>query len=71
LRAGRLRIPQYTALTTRVYRLAVESYYAGNFTAGKRTQRACTALEFNREFTEGYMFDATGIIACDSPKRKK
>jgi len=66
---GRLRSPQYTALATRVYRLAVDSFYAGNFRLPEKELKEL-ALEFNREFTEGYMFGAADITACDSPKNR-
>ena len=66
---GRLRSPRYTALATRVYRLAVDSFYAGNFRVPEKELKEL-ALEFNREFTEGYMFGATEITACDSPKNR-
>jgi len=66
---GRLRSPRYTALATRVYRLAADSYYAGEFRLPARELKDL-ALEFNREFTVGYMFGAQEIIACDSPKNR-
>ncbi len=66
---GRLRSPQYTALATRVYRLAVDSYYAGHFRLPENELKEL-AFEFNREFTEGYMFDETEITACESPKNR-
>lgn len=66
---GRLRSPQYTALATRVYRLSVDSYYAGNFRLPEQELKEL-ALVFNREFTEGYMFGAREIIADDSPKNR-
>ncbi|MEA2051984.1 MAG: peptidase U32 family protein, partial [Euryarchaeota archaeon] len=66
---GRLRSPQYTALATRVYRLSVDSYYAGNFKLPEQELKEL-ALVFNRGFTEGYMFGAREIIADDSPKNR-
>ena len=66
---GRLRSPQYTALASRVYRLAIDSFYAGIFRVPERELKEL-ALEFNREFTEGYMFGAADITACDSPKNR-
>ncbi len=66
---GRLRSPRYTALATRVYRLAVDSYYAEDFRVPEKELKEL-ALEFNREFTEGCMFGATEITACDSPKNR-
>jgi len=66
---GRLRSPRYTALATRVYRLAVDSFYAENFRLPEKELKEL-ALEFNREFTEGAMFGATEITACDSPKNR-
>jgi collagenase-like PrtC family protease len=66
---GRLRSPQYTALATRVYRLSVDSYYAGNFKLPEQELKEL-ALVFNREFTEGYMFGAQELIVHDSPKNR-
>jgi collagenase-like PrtC family protease len=66
---GRLRSPRYTALATRVYRLSVDSFYAGNFCLPKRELKEL-ALEFNREFTEGYMFGAQEMISSESPKNR-
>jgi collagenase-like PrtC family protease len=63
---GRLRSPQYTALATMVYRLAVDSYYAGQLRLPEKELKEL-ALEFNREFTEGYLFDESEIIAPESP----
>ncbi len=66
---GRLRSPQYTALATRVYRRAVDSHYAGHFSVPEQELKDL-ALEFNREFTEGYLFGATDIIAPETPKNR-
>ncbi|MBN1454989.1 MAG: U32 family peptidase [Methanomicrobia archaeon] len=66
---GRLRSPRYTALATRVYRLALDSYYNGKVRVPERELKEL-ALEFNRDFTEGYLFDATDIIAPETPKNR-
>ncbi|NQE46546.1 hypothetical protein C5S31_11045 [ANME-1 cluster archaeon GoMg2] len=66
---GRLRSPRYTALATRVYRLSVDSFYAGNFCLPEQELKEL-ALEFNREFTEGYMFGAQEMISSESPKNR-
>jgi collagenase-like PrtC family protease len=66
---GRLRSPRYTALATRVYRLAVDAYYDGNFRVPEQELKDL-ALEFNREFTDGYLFGATDIIAPETPKNR-
>ena len=66
---GRLRSPRYTALATQVYRLAVDSYYAGNFRLPEQELKEL-ALEFNREFTEGSMFGTLDITSCESPKNR-
>jgi collagenase-like PrtC family protease len=66
---GRLRSPRYTALATRVYRLAVDSYYAGHFMLPEKELKELT-LEFNREFTLGYLFNETEIIAPESPANR-
>jgi collagenase-like PrtC family protease len=66
---GRLRSPRYTALATRVYRLAVDSYYKGEFHVPERELKEL-ALEFNRDFTEGYLFDTVDIIAPETPRNR-
>ncbi len=66
---GRLRSPRYTAVATRVYRLAVDSYYAGDFRLPEKELKDL-ALEFNREFTDGYMFGATDVTAPETPKNR-
>jgi collagenase-like PrtC family protease len=66
---GRLRSPRYTALATRVYRLAVDSYYAGNFSVPEKEFKDL-ALEFNRDFTEGYLLGVADIIATETPKNR-
>lgn len=66
---GRLRSPRYTALATRVYRLAVDSHYDGTFKIPERELKDL-ALEFNREFTEGYLFNATDLVAPETPKNR-
>ncbi|HDS45828.1 MAG TPA: U32 family peptidase [Methanomicrobia archaeon] len=66
---GRLRSPRYTALATRVYRLAVDSYYKGEFRVPERELKEL-ALEFNRDFTEGYLFDTVDLIAPETPRNR-
>ncbi|MGC9443741.1 MAG: U32 family peptidase [Candidatus Methanospirareceae archaeon] len=66
---GRLRSPRYTALATRVYRLAIDSCYNGEFRVPERELKEL-ALEFNRDFTEGYLFDAADIIAPETPRNR-
>ncbi len=66
---GRLRSPRYTALATRVYRFAIDSYYNGEFRVPVKEIKEL-ALEFNRDFTEGYLFNATDIIAPETPKNR-
>lgn len=63
---GRLRSPRYTALATRVYRRAVDSYYAGEFQVPEQELKEL-ALEFNREFTMGYLVEEREIIAPEVP----
>jgi collagenase-like PrtC family protease len=66
---GRLRSPRYTALATRVYRFAVDSYYEGEFRVPEMELKEL-ALEFNRDFTEGYLFDTADIIAPETPRNR-
>jgi collagenase-like PrtC family protease len=66
---GRLRSTRYTALATRVYRLAVDSYYAGAFSVPEKELKEL-ALEFNRDFTEGFLTGAGDIVASETPKNR-
>lgn len=51
---GRMKRPEYVAVVTRAYRLAIDRHYAGNFHITDDEHRAIMAV-FNREFTPGYL----------------
>ncbi|MHA1673117.1 MAG: peptidase U32 family protein [Promethearchaeota archaeon] len=55
---GRMRHPHYVDTVTRVYREAIDAYYAGEFQAKLKTQGWITQLKrvYNRGFTTGFFF---------------
>jgi putative protease len=60
---GRMRHPHYVETVTKVYREAIDAYYAGNFEKKKKTQRWITRLKqvYNRGFTTGFFFEKATI----------
>ncbi|MHA1234609.1 MAG: peptidase U32 family protein [Promethearchaeota archaeon] len=54
---GRMRHPHYVEVVTKIYREAIEAYYAGTFTK-KKAGRWVTDLKkvYNRGFTPGFYF---------------
>jgi len=56
---GRMKSPEYVATVTRVYRRALDSLARGEFNPGPEDIRELY-LAFNREFTRGYTFGASG-----------
>jgi collagenase-like PrtC family protease len=62
---GRLRSASYVAAATRLYRKAIDSYYEGNFKVDLELFEDLK-LAFNRDFTEGYMFESTDLRSKDN-----
>ncbi|MDP2916490.1 MAG: peptidase U32 family protein [Dehalococcoidia bacterium] len=66
---GRMRSPLYVAVATRLYRKAIDSFLAGNFTL-PRKEMAEMEVVFNREFTEGFICGETDLIAPEKPMNR-
>ena len=66
---GRLRSKEYIALATRLYREAIDSYYKNKFTVNEELLYKLK-LEFNRDFTEGYLLDKNDLISRTISKNR-
>ena len=64
---GRMRSAEYVATVTSIYRRALDAIAAGEAWSPSREDMHDLALAFNREFTEGYILGAPGIMARDRP----
>ncbi len=54
---GRMKRPEYVAYVTRLYRMAIDAYYAGEkFVVSADMLKDLKSL-FNRKFTKGHIFD--------------
>ena len=57
---GRMKSPEYVGFITKIYREAIDSYYAGEkFVLDNETLNKMKCL-YNREFTKGYLFGDSG-----------
>lgn len=70
---GRLKRPEYVAVVTRVYRLALDTYAAdpGKYSALDEWQRDLEQI-FSRGFTSGYLFTNQGaeLMSYDRPNNR-
>jgi collagenase-like PrtC family protease len=66
---GRMRSPLYTAVATRLYRKAIDSYLEGEFHV---PQKELDEIEivFNREFTEGFIGGEKELISAEKPMNR-
>jgi putative protease len=64
---GRMRAPAYAATVVNIYRHALDAIAAGEVWSPSSKEMRDLALAFNREFTEGYLLGASGIMARDRP----
>jgi collagenase-like PrtC family protease len=66
---GRMRSPLYVAVSTRLYRKAIDSFLSGEF---KVPQKEMDEIEvvFNREFTEGFISGEKNVISADKPMNR-
>ncbi len=62
---GRLRNEKYVAAATRVYRLAIDSYYKGTFKVNPESFKELE-FAFNREFTEGYFSEKKDLVSPEN-----
>ncbi len=66
---GRMRSPLYVAVATRLYRKAIDSYLAGNFTLPEK-EMAEMEVVFSREFTEGFIFGEKDLTSPERPMNR-
>jgi len=66
---GRMRSAIYVAVATRLYRKAIDSFLAGDF---KVPQKEMAEMEvvFNREFTEGLLFNQKDLVSSEKPMNR-
>ncbi len=68
---GRMKSPEYVAITTNIYRQAIDSFYDGkSFDINQAILELQTA--FNRQFTKGYLLDENNysITNIESPNHQ-
>ena len=63
---GRLRSAKYVAASTKLYRDAIDSYYAKKFKVDKDLFKEMK-LAFNREFTWGYYANLKDVVSPEKP----
>ena len=63
---GRLRSVKYVQAATKLYRKAIDSYYAGKFEVDKELYKEMK-LAFNREFTWGYYSKSQNVVSDERP----
>ncbi len=66
---GRMRSPLYVAVTTRLYRKAIDSYLAGEFQLPRKEMEEIEVV-FNREFTEGLIAGDTAVVSPEKPMNR-
>jgi len=66
---GRMRSPLYVAVATRLYRKAIDSHLQGKFTLPLQEMTEMEVV-FNREFTEGLVFNDSRLISPEKPMNR-
>jgi putative protease len=54
---GRMKSPEYVGYVTKVYRRLIDEYYSKGLATVKKEEMINLAKLFNREFTNGYLFN--------------
>lgn len=57
---GRMKSPEYVGFVTRLYRMMIDKYYNNEDTTLKEEDLYNLKKLYNREFTEGYLFNNSG-----------
>ncbi|MBN1189016.1 MAG: U32 family peptidase [Dehalococcoidales bacterium] len=66
---GRMRSALYTAVATRMYRKAIDSFLAGEFQFPRKEMDEMEVV-FNREFTEGFAGGENDLISAERPMNR-
>jgi putative protease len=64
---GRMKSPYYVGYVTRLYRILIDKYYNGQPLSLTDEEIFNLKKLFNREFTDGYLFNASDITNIKSP----
>lgn len=64
---GRMKSPQYVGYVTKLYRKAIDNYYNGKADLITKEELKNLKILYNREFTEGYLFNKQNIVNSNSP----
>ena len=69
---GRMKKPEYVAIVVSNYRKAIDKLLAGNQVFEEKSAEYELLSAFNREFTEGYLFDKKNkdIVSIDRPDNR-
>lgn len=59
---GRMKSKEYVAIVTKTYRKLIDAYYEGREMILTEEDKEKLLKTYNREFTEGYLFNTTNII---------
>ncbi len=59
---GRMKSKEYVAIVTKTYRKLIDAYYEGREMILTEEDKEKLLKTYNREFTEGYLFNKTNII---------
>lgn len=64
---GRMKSPYYVGYVTRIYRMLIDKYYNNEGMVLTNDELNNLKLLFNREFTEGYLFNEKDVMNIKSP----
>ena len=64
---GRMKSPYYVGYVTRIYRTLIDKYYNNEEMVLTNDELNNLKLLFNREFTEGYLFNEKDVMNIKSP----
>lgn len=59
---GRMKSKEYVAIVTKTYRKLIDAYYENKDLILTKEEKEKLLKTYNREFTEGYLFNTTNII---------
>lgn len=64
---GRMKSPQYVGYVTRLYRRAIDAFYNHQKLLITKEELKNLKILYNREFTEGYLFNKQDIVNSKTP----
>lgn len=67
---GRMKSPTYVGYVTRLLRILIDKYYKGEELVLTKEERDNLKVLFNREFTNGYLFNDKNIMNIKTPNHQ-